>query len=69
MPHPAPGAARRGVTYDERAATGLLAALGVVLMAVTAFPILYSLWISFYGLNLRRPNRMPFVGLDNYARC
>jgi multiple sugar transport system permease protein len=55
------------MTYDERAAAGLLAALAVVLMAVTAFPILYSLWISFYGLNLRRPNRMPFVGLDNYA--
>ena len=61
------GAVRRGVTYDERAAAGLLAALAVVLMAVTAFPILYSLWISFYGLNLRRPNRMPFVGLDNYT--
>jgi len=62
------GAARRDVTYDERAAAGLLAALGVVLMAVTAFPILYSLWISFCGLNLRRPNRMPFVGLDNYLQ-
>ena len=68
MPHPTPGAARRGVTYDEKAAAGLLAALGVVLMAVTAFPILYSLWISFYGLNLRRPNRVPFVGLGNYAQ-
>ncbi len=65
---PHSGEARlRGVTYDERAAAGLLAALAVVLMAVTAFPILYSLWISFYGLNLRRPNRVPFVGLDNYA--
>ncbi len=54
-------------TYDERAAAGLLAALGVVLAAVTAFPILYSLWISLFALNLRRPNRVPFVGLDNYA--
>jgi multiple sugar transport system permease protein len=68
MPPHAGGAARRGVTYDERAAAGLLAAVAVVLMAVTAFPILYSLWISFYGLNLRRPNRVPFVGFDNYAR-
>ena len=68
MPLPISGAARRGVTYDERAAAGLLAALGIVLMAVTAFPILYSLWISFYSLNLRRPNRMPFVGLDNYIQ-
>jgi ABC-type sugar transport system permease subunit len=44
----------------------MLAPLVIVLMAVTVFPILYSLWISFYALNLRRPNRMPFVGLDNY---
>ncbi len=57
----------RGITHDERAAAGLLAALGGVLLAVTAFPILYSMWISLYGLNLRRPNRVPFVGLDNYA--
>jgi ABC-type sugar transport system permease subunit len=55
------------LSHDERAAFGLLAPLAFVLMAVTVFPILYSLWISFYGLNLRRPNRVPFVGLDNYA--
>ena len=55
------------LSYDERAAAALLAALTIVLAAVTAFPILYSLWISLYGLNLRRPNRVPFVGLGNYA--
>src|ERR1700761_7750736 len=66
MPLTRSGPLRRGVSYDERAAAGLLAALAAVLMAVTAFPILYSLWISFYNLNLRRPNRAPFVGLDNY---
>jgi ABC-type sugar transport system permease subunit len=57
---------RRRLRYDEGAALLLLAPLAVVLMAVTVFPILYSLWLSFYGLNLRRPNRMPFVGIDNY---
>ena len=55
------------MTHDERSAAGLLSGLAIVLMAVTALPILYSLWLSFYGVNLRRPNRMPFVGLDNYA--
>jgi multiple sugar transport system permease protein len=59
--------ALRVLTHDERAASGLLAGLVAVLMAVTAFPILYSLWISLFAVNLRRPNRMPFVGLDNYA--
>ncbi len=62
-------AARDGRTLpdEERAALGLLAPLTLVLMAVTVFPILYSFWISLYGLNLRRPNRVPFVGLGNYA--
>lgn len=55
------------ISHDERAAAGLLAGLAAVLMALTAFPILYSLWISLFAVNLRRPNRMPFVGLDNYA--
>ncbi len=55
------------ITYDERAAAGLLAGLVLVLMAVTAFPILYSLWISLFAVNLRRPRSQPFVGLDNYA--
>lgn len=45
----------------------MLSGLVTVLMAVTALPILYSLWLSFYSVNLRRPNRMPFIGLDNYA--
>ncbi len=58
---------RLGITDDERAAASLLAALAAVLAAVTAFPILYSLWISLYGLNLRRPTRVPFVGLGNYV--
>ncbi len=55
------------ITHDERAAFGLLAPLALVLMAVTAFPILYSLWISLFAVNLRRPARQPFVGLDNYV--
>ena len=53
--------------HDRRAALGMLAPLAAVLVAVTVFPILYSFWISLFALNLRRPNRMPFVGLDNYA--
>ena len=58
---------RRGITYDERSALGLLSGLVLVLMAVTAFPILYSLWISLFAVNLRRPRSQPFVGLENYA--
>ena len=61
------GAEESRVTHDERAAGGMLLGLVLVLMAVTALPIFYSLWISLHAVNLRRPNRMPFVGLDNYS--
>ena len=44
----------------------MLAPLAFVLMGVMVFPILYSFWISLFALNLRRPNRVPFVGVDNY---
>lgn len=38
------------VSHDERAAVRLLAPLTLVLMAVTLFPILYSFWVSLFGL-------------------
>jgi len=31
------------------------------------FPVLYSLWVSFFDLRLTRPHRVPFVGFDNYV--
>lgn len=55
------------LSYDERAAAGLLLPLGAVLIAVTLVPIVYAFWTSLYALNLRRPLRVPFVWFDNYA--
>jgi multiple sugar transport system permease protein len=52
---------------DERAALMFLAPLATVLLAVAVFPILYSFYISLFALKLTRPNRVPFVGLDNYT--
>src|SRR4030088_3455319 len=54
-------------TYDERIALLFLVPLGAVLLAVAVFPILYSFYISLFSLKLTRPNRVPFVGLDNYT--
>nr|WP_287259583.1 hypothetical protein [Thioclava sp.] len=53
--------------YEERSAMLFLAPVMVVLGAVAAFPILYSLYISFFSVKLTRPNRTPFVGLKNYT--
>ena len=37
------------------------------LVLVTAYPILYAVWLSFYKYDLRFPGQHVFVGLDNYV--
>lgn len=37
-----------------------------LLLIMVLYPIAYSFWVSLHDLNLRRPNRAPFVGLQNY---
>ncbi len=54
--------------YDQRSAMLFLAPMMVVLAVVAVFPVLYSFWTSLFDLKLTRPQRVPFVGLDNYAR-
>ena len=44
----------------------MLAPIAAVLSLVVVFPILYSLYTSFFSLKLTRPHRVPFVGFDNY---
>jgi multiple sugar transport system permease protein len=54
--------------YDQRSAMLFLAPMIAVLMTVAVFPVLYSFWISLFDLKLTRPNRVPFVWFDNYAK-
>ncbi|HET7364749.1 MAG TPA: sugar ABC transporter permease [Burkholderiales bacterium] len=62
------GATRAPVSrYDQAAALWLLAPMLGVLAVVAVFPVLYSLWMSFFDLRLTRPQRVPFVGFDNYV--
>lgn len=58
---------RQRFGYDERNAALFLAPVMVVLMGVAVFPILYSLYLSFFRIKLTRPNRTPFVWFDNYT--
>ena len=53
--------------YEERSAALFLAPVMAVLMGVAVFPILYSLYLSFFRIKLTRPNRTPFVWFDNYT--
>jgi multiple sugar transport system permease protein len=51
----------------ERRLGLLLVAPAVVLMlAVTAYPILYAIWLSLNKADLRKPNDNQFIWFDNY---
>jgi multiple sugar transport system permease protein len=58
----------RAPSHDERNALALLGPLLIVLIVVAVFPIAYSFVTSLYDINLARPLRRPFVGLDNYLQ-
>jgi multiple sugar transport system permease protein len=39
----------------------------LLLLGLVLYPIVYSVWLSLHAYNLRQPNRVRFIGLDNYA--
>ena len=45
----------------------LCAPAALVMVAVTAYPILYSVWLSLQRSDLKFPDNQKFVGLANYA--
>jgi multiple sugar transport system permease protein len=45
----------------------LCAPAAIVMVAVTAYPILYSLWLSLQRYDLKFPQDREFVGLENYV--
>jgi multiple sugar transport system permease protein len=57
----------RRFNYEERSAALLVLPVMAVLMGVAVFPIVYSLYTSFFDLKLTRPHRVPFVWFDNYV--
>lgn len=53
---------------NERRLGWLLCAPAVLAMIlVTAYPILYAIWLSLFRYDLRFPNQRAFIGLDNYV--
>ena len=55
---------------SDKASTWLFLSPALIFLAITAlFPLLYSLYLSFFKLKLNLPNQTPaFVGLENYIR-
>ncbi|MFX4270778.1 carbohydrate ABC transporter permease [Propionibacteriaceae bacterium Y1685] len=51
---------------DTKRAYLLNAPAILILLALVAFPIGYSFWVSLHRQNLKRPRATKFVGIDNY---
>ncbi|KAA1250568.1 sugar ABC transporter permease [Mycobacterium simiae] len=51
---------------EQRLAFVLVAPAAILMLAVTAYPIGYAVWLSLQRNNLATPNDTAFVGLGNY---
>ncbi|SFW92593.1 carbohydrate ABC transporter permease [Amycolatopsis australiensis] len=56
-----------GKKAERRLGLWLCAPAFIVMIAVTGYPILYSIWLSLQRYDLRFPSQQKFVGFDNYA--
>ena len=55
-------------TRAERRLGWMLCAPAVIIMlAVAAYPVVYSVWLSLQRYDLRFPSQAKFIGLGNYA--
>ncbi|MFR9729876.1 carbohydrate ABC transporter permease [Saccharopolyspora sp. MS10] len=52
---------------ERRLAWALCAPAALVMLAVTGWPVLYAVWLSFQRFDLKYPDQREFVGLDNYV--
>ena len=56
-----------GARSERRLAALLCAPAVLVMVAVTAYPIGYAVWLSLQRYDLRFPENRGFTGLDNYV--
>lgn len=59
--------ASEGKRAERRLGWLLCAPAAIVMVAVTAYPILYSVWLSLQRFDLKFPDEREFVGLSNYV--
>jgi len=56
-----------GAKAERRLGFLLIAPAVVVMVAVTAYPVGYAIWLSLQRYNLELPNAVKFVGFSNYG--
>jgi multiple sugar transport system permease protein len=61
------GGLSEGKKAERRLAWMLCAPAAIVMLAVTGWPVIYSIWLSLQRYDLRFPNATKFIGLDNYV--
>jgi multiple sugar transport system permease protein len=61
-----PSAATTDRRSDRRLAFLLITPAVLLMLAVTAYPIGYAVWLSLQRVSLTTPDDMSFVGLSNY---
>src|SRR6185436_13863459 len=62
----APTAGTDDKKSERRLAFVLITPAVILMLAVTAYPIGYAVWLSLQRYNLATPDDISFVGLDNY---
>jgi trehalose/maltose transport system permease protein len=56
-----------GKKAERRLGLWLIAPAAIVMIAVTGYPILYSIWLSLERYDLHFPDQQKFIGLANYG--
>ena len=59
--------ASEGKKAEQRLGMMLCAPAVFVMLVVTAYPILYAFYLSFFRADLRTPDANEFIGLSNYV--
>jgi multiple sugar transport system permease protein len=56
-----------GAKAERRLGLWLCAPAVIVMIAVTAYPVVYAVWLSLQRYNLELPNEVKFIGFANYG--
>ncbi|OXM20386.1 ABC transporter permease [Rhodococcus erythropolis] len=56
-----------GKAAERRLGLWLVAPAAILMIAVTAYPVVYAVWLSLQSYDLRFPDQRKFVWFDNYV--
>lgn len=68
LPAPARGRHSKEQKAERRLGYAMVAPAVIVLLIVTAFPLVYNVWNSFHHVDLSNPGPHAFAGASNYTQ-